>query len=460
MKPVLQRIWAVSWLTVQAAVRFRVVLFLTLALLVAVGVLPALIRHNGTAQMFAQVLVTYSLYLITGLLSLSSLWLACGLHATDVDTGPLQLLAVKPAARWQIWVGRWIGIVAVQSGVLLVAGAFACVMLFWQARRLDPDQQQILAQEVLVSRGSLREAPPNLDADVERMMAQRQQDGTLEGLDPSMVRRELRDQMKARHEVIGPNFRRLWDVDFGGRRAKLVGKVLHVRVFFHASQATRDALINTVWLIGDPTTGRFSKETRQLGPGVAHEFRVSADLIDGKGRLHIECENRDTQTMLFPLETGMEVLYQDGSFVVNYIRAILVIGCWLALLTAIGLFAATFLSFTVAALLAMTLLGIAASGDTFAEVVRNGTVLGRDHETGMPVTTPVNALAMPIYRVLDLVLSPLETASPVAALSEGRSISWREVLKSIGGMVVLLGGGVAGFGILIFQRRELAKASS
>ena len=97
MNPHLQRLFAVAWLTVKAALRLRVVIALAVLLLLCVGLLPSFIKHNGTARMFTQVLLTYSLYLCTGLLGIATLWIACGTHATDVDPGQLQLLAVKPA---------------------------------------------------------------------------------------------------------------------------------------------------------------------------------------------------------------------------------------------------------------------------------------------------------------------------------------------------------------------------
>ena len=55
-------------------------LFLVLAslLLASVVALPLLIKDDGTARGFTQILLTYTLSTITGLLGLSTLWLACG----------------------------------------------------------------------------------------------------------------------------------------------------------------------------------------------------------------------------------------------------------------------------------------------------------------------------------------------------------------------------------------------
>ena len=58
---------------------------------------------------------------------------------------------------------------------------------------------------------------------------------------------------------------------------------------------------------------------------------------------------RMTRRCSFPLEDGMEVLYREGGFGLNFVRGMGIIFCWMALLATLGLAAASFLSFPVAA---------------------------------------------------------------------------------------------------------------
>src|SRR3954469_592658 len=106
----MQRLLAISILTVKAAFRFRLVLMLAVILICGVVVLPLIIKDDGTARGFTQILLTYTLSLITGLLGFATLWLACGTLARDVEECQIQMVVVKPVARWQIWVGKWLGI--------------------------------------------------------------------------------------------------------------------------------------------------------------------------------------------------------------------------------------------------------------------------------------------------------------------------------------------------------------
>src|SRR6266478_3853402 len=73
-----QRIAAVMALTWKAAFRFRLFIVVAVLLLGAVVALPIMIKDDGTAQGFTQILITYTLTAIASLLGLSTLWLACG----------------------------------------------------------------------------------------------------------------------------------------------------------------------------------------------------------------------------------------------------------------------------------------------------------------------------------------------------------------------------------------------
>src|ERR1051325_12166156 len=106
----MQRLLAIAKLTLKAAFRYRLVQILMALLLGAVIGFPLVIKHDGTARGFTQILLTYTLGTIVTLLAFATLWLACGTLARDVEECQIQMVAVKPVARWEIWVGKWTGI--------------------------------------------------------------------------------------------------------------------------------------------------------------------------------------------------------------------------------------------------------------------------------------------------------------------------------------------------------------
>src|SRR5208337_1447023 len=101
-----------------------------------------------------------------------------------------------------------------------------------------------------------------------------------------------------------------------------------------------------------------------LAPDTFHEFQIPPDLFDGNGVLTIYFVNVNTTALIFPLEDGMEVLYPEGGFALNFARGLGVIFCWMAFLAALGLTAASFLTFPVAAFFSMAVLVVGLSGRT------------------------------------------------------------------------------------------------
>src|ERR1035441_9788711 len=145
----MQRIFAIAWLTWKAALRFRLFLVIAVLLLAAVVGLPILIKDDGTARGFTQILLTYTLSTITGLLGLSTLWLSCGTLARDIEECQIQVVATKPIARWQIWLGKWLGIVTLNAVLLGISGGCVFGLLQWRAGKLPAAEQKILREQVL-----------------------------------------------------------------------------------------------------------------------------------------------------------------------------------------------------------------------------------------------------------------------------------------------------------------------
>src|ERR1035438_1506218 len=167
----MQPLLAITWLTWKAAFRFRLFLVVAVLLLGAVVGLPLLIKDDGTARGFTQILLTYTLGAITALLGLSTLWLACGTLARDIEECQMQMVAVKPIARWQIWVGKWLGIMTLNAALLAISGGSVYALLQWRAGRLPASEQTILRSEVLVARGSAK--PESYDKAIDAETDQR-----------------------------------------------------------------------------------------------------------------------------------------------------------------------------------------------------------------------------------------------------------------------------------------------
>ena len=458
----MQPLLAIAGLTWKAAFRFRLFLVVAILLLGSVVGLPLLIKDDGTARGFTQILLTYTLGTISALLGLSTLWLACGTLARDIEECTVQVVAIKPIARWQIWLGKWLGIMSLNAALLALSGASVYGLLQWRATRLPADQQKILRDEVLVARGSVK--PENLDKEIQeetdRLLRERLQKNPDSRADIAEARKQILEQIKAEYQVVPPGYMHIWQVELGTAKQIARGQPLHLRLKFNAADKSTSGTFDGRLQVGVPReTPLWRSEVMSLAPDTFHELEVPAN-YDEKGVLTVAFLNANNTALLFPMEDGLEMLYRQGGFGLNFVRGLGIIFCWMALLATLGLAAASFLSFPVAAFLSLGVLTLALSSGTISNAVSEGTLMGFNSETGRSGHSVVDVVAIPVFRAVLEVINLAKDFSPIDALSTGRSVTWGELGRAFGQIVLLLGGGIGLIGIIIFSRRELATAQT
>jgi len=457
----MQPLFAIAGLTWKAAFRFRLFLVLAVLLLASVIGLPLLIQDDGTARGFTQILLTYTLSAITGLLGLSTLWLSCGTLARDIEECQMQVLCTKPVARWQIWLGKWLGIMSLNVVLIALAGGSVYALLEFRAARLPVAEQQVLRSEVLVARGSAVEASHDADIDeaTEKALQERLKSNPVEKADLVEVRKNIREQVKAAYQIVPPGYTRQWQIDLGHPKSYFQDQPLQLRVKFNTANQSASGTYMGAWQVGDPNTTNFWRsEPMSLAPDTFHEFAIPPNLCDAQGRLSIVFLNPNEVSLLFPLDDGMAVLFPEGSFALNFARGLGIILVWMALLAALGLTAASFLSFPVAAFFSLAMLLVGLSSGTLAEAVDSGSVAAGNEETGAVGHSGMDVVLIPAFKAMLTVIGLAENYSPIDALSTGRSIPWSELGEALLQVDLLLGGAIALTGIFLFGRRELATA--
>jgi hypothetical protein len=458
----MQRILAIAGLTWKAAFRFRLFLVIAVLLLVAVVGLPLLIQDDGTARGFTQILLTYTLSAITALLGLSTLWLACGTLARDIEECQMQVVATKPIARWQIWLGKWLGLVTLNAVLLAISGGCVYGLLQWRANKLPAEEQKILREQILVARGSAKEKDfsADIDAAAAQELQERLKNNPVTTADLPEVQKQIREQVKAGLQVVPPGGYRQWQIDLGFAKNFLQDKPLQLRVKFNSANKSSSGTFSALWQVGVPGTAKLwrTEVPMSLAPDTFHEFQIPPNLFDDKGVITIVFLNPNDTALLFPLDDGMEVLYPAGGFALNFARGLGIIFCWMALLAALGLMAASFLSFPVATFFSLAMLVVALSSGTLADAIDSGTVAAGNEETGAVGHSVADAVLIPAFKGMLAVINLVENFSPIDALSSGRAITWGELGLAFAQIVLLLGGIMALIGIVLFWRRELATA--
>lgn len=459
-----QRIAAVMALTWKAAFRFRLFIVIVVLLLAAVVGLPLLIKDDGTARGFTQILLTYTLSTITALLGLSTLWLACGTLARDIEECQMQMVVVKPIARWQIWLGKWLGLMSLNAALLLISGLSVYLLLQWRATQLPEAEQKILHNEVLVARASAK--PPTYEKELEketeaRLKVALERTPVSPGEVP-ILRHQIRETLKSDAQNVPPGWQQSWEIDLGLAKNFIRDRPLYLRVKFNTAEKSPSGTWGVLWQVGVPKETKFwqTPEPMSLAPDTFHEFEIPPDLFDASGKLTVTVANPNRVSLLFTMEEGIEVLYREGGFGLNFARGLGIIFCWMALLATLGLAAASFLSFPVAAFVSLAALLVVFSAGTLASAVTDGTVMGVDSESGVRGYSIIDSVAIPVFKGILVVINMAKDYSPVEALSAGRSITWLELGRAFVQIVLVLGGIMAVFGIWAFTRRELATAQN
>ena len=344
-------------------------------------------ESGGTAEGLAQILLTYTLSAITVLLGIATLWLSCGTLARDVEDCQMQVVCTKPIARWQVWLGKWLGILALNALLLALSGAAVYMLLQWRAQRLPAGEQAKLRSEIFVARAAAKERPADLTAKAKELAAvwrTNHPDAQLSLEDSQQLSNLLLAAARSEVEEVPSLFSRMWRINLSSLSARERSQPMQLRVKFNTGDP--NAILpdvaptyHVVWRIGPPDSPSPQFLEEMLPPNSFQEIDVSP-LLDANGLLTVQCLNDNKTSLFFPMEDGFEVLYRENTFGVNLARGLAVILCWLALLSAVGLASASFLSFPVAAFCSLAVLVVGLSAGILSTVQEQKSIFGYTQE--------------------------------------------------------------------------------
>lgn len=463
----MQKLRSIAGLTIKGAIKQKLILFLSVSLLAGVLLLPALIRHDETAIGFTQIILSYTLTLATIILGTVTIWLGCSSISREMEECQMQVLATKPVARWQIWMGKLLGIASINLCLMLFSGMIVYGVLLMKSGELSEEQRSYLKEKILVARAAIREAPPNLAPIIEETFQAKVAEENIPPTEWDAVRQHLKSAIENEFTLVRPGMARLWELDLSRQRKSLQGRPLFVRLKIQTPDFIKNEedsnLYPSVWQVGKPDSPNYGVRPIDLPVGVWHEFPIPENSIDTDGVLTIAMQNMSNTSIFFPMQDSLEVLYREGGFLLNYLRGLGILFFWLVLVAIISMTASSFLSFSVAAFFCLTALFIFFSRGSVEGVIENNTILGIDYNdlSGPKRDFPiVDAIGLPFFEAMKLVLDLVADFSPIDSMSNGRSVTWIQFFRAFFQIVCLIGGIIGGIGILIFQRREIATAQA
>ncbi len=454
-------VWAITKNTLAQALRMKVAGAVIVLLAVLLPLMSVVMQGDGTLLGKLQTFVSYGLGLVNLLLCLLTIAVAAFTLSNDLKRRHLYLVVTKPVARYQVIVGKLLGILLLNVVLLGVFGGviYGCTWVVYRyADAADPQRQRV-AVEFFTARSGLK---AQYDQEAVRKSAEQrfkelQQSNQLPR-DMSQVRilSELMGQERMVAKACPPGQAKRWDFD-GIRLAAAndPNALIFIRYKLEATAVLADNRIYGMWRIGD---------LRQLDAGVEqivtpifqserddvtrtyHEFAVPAQALAEDGYLGVAFFNNPSLNPTTVILEDVEVLFQSGTFTGNFLRALAMIYVRLAFLTALGVSLTTWLSFPVAILVCLAVF-FAGLTNTFILESFDGI----ENVTGMIYNFTLRPLLWMIPKFDGLY-------NPSTYVINGRLIEGVFLLTSALITVGIKGLAVALFGMWVFSRREIAKA--
>ena len=465
-------VFAIARTVLAEAVRLKISVILIVLLILGLASLPGWLDPAEFLRYRVQVFLQYGTGGAYWVIAILTLAFSASTVSFDQRDKTIWQTMTKPVAAWQYVLGKWLGVVTLNAVLLSVCGA--AVFQFTEYLRSLPaagereayeiqggqlsEDRRILETQVLTARVSVECDPPDV---------------RMEEFEKN-VQARVEEEMKANQnfrptpDVVNKIRKDLWEAWQQSYRSIAPGAD-ELYVFSHLAEASDKKLPLTFrYRINSGSNApdqiyhvamAFSGDrpvVQQCGLGYFHSLQLFPSAVDANGQITVQIGNGDPytgqvnpNTITFP-PGGLEMSYVASGFRMNFLRVMLVLWVKLAFLSMMAIWAATFLSFPVACLVAFGTFFCAESASFLTEALENyQSVDEHDHVIWYAVV--IRAIAVGVSSIFKVYAD----LRPTARLVEGTLLPW----KSVAGGVGAISGATAVIYLaasLILRRRELA----
>ncbi|NLE67897.1 MAG: hypothetical protein GX608_10785 [Lentisphaerae bacterium] len=447
----MRRILAIAGMTMRAAMRSRLLLLAALGVALAVLGLPAALRGDGTLGGQVQMLLFYPLGLAGVLLSLGSAWAGAAMVAVEVDRGTAALLVTKPVRPVELWMGKWLGLMAWNVTLLAAAALAAGLQALWAVRGPSPAaaaERERVERELLAPHAETHAEPEPLEEMARQEFARLSAERRLPGDVPAdMLLSFFRERAAAAARMVPPGGRKEWTF----RPAPGTDPARPASLRFRFAASSGAASIRGAWEVSAPGA-RPHRSEGVFRTDRPEELAVPGTALQGAGPLTAAFLNTDPEaaTAVFAIDSPVTLRTHGGTFGGNALRCALLLLLRLAVLSAIGLTAGCACSFPVAAFLALSLFAAVA----FSGWARDWNDPGRAWAGGRAMPFSDAEWHEDFAGAASALLFPLRQPGVVESLASGRAIPARTVagMSALAALYVAL---LAASGAAILRRRQL-----
>ncbi|MCG3150626.1 MAG: hypothetical protein PCFJNLEI_04114 [Verrucomicrobiae bacterium] len=435
----MNKVFAIAGIAIRNAIRSRVVVVLLALLLIAIVALPLTIKGDGTLTGAVQVLLRYTLGAVTMILSIATLWAGCAAISLEVQERQVHLLVTKPVFRMQLWLGKWLGLLILNTVLLGLAGVASYTLLRWNLRQDD-------VADILVARRVVNPMPLDIAADARQIFEEQKRRGELPPGPPDQVLEAIQQSLRQQAYSVPSGLARRYVFP-----VKPTGVPLVIRYKF-ASSSTGKEQLACLWIAGSPDRADRFEKPEYAAPGGVHTVRIPPAMVDTNETLTVDVANVHPMplTMVFAPDDGVQLLVQETSFEMNLVRCLLLELVKLAFLGALAVTIGSVFSLPVAAVTAGYALLLMNIGGYLQTLIGQKMIFSAGAQPGI-----LDLLVHWIYVILYWLTKPFQQPSALEPLAAGELVSWTWLGTIFLWQVVVAGGAVAAIGVWAFNRREL-----
>ncbi len=270
----------------------------------------------------------------------------------------------------------------------------------------------------------------------------------------SLVENARRDVIRSENTVQpGASQRWVFPYKHGGGR----GGQMSIRYMFSSPRQLDLQPLAVRWIVRDSTGATAGSHDAQVFAGQPHSFEVSpggeTDVLTAE---FFNAQTNPPSTVVFARDMGVTLLLPGGSFEGNLARALIMIFCKLAVLTALGLTIGSCFSMPVAVfaafaiIAAFNLTALIASTDIGEEVSRRSLA---------PTHGFIDRVVALKFKAADALFAPIRRYDPVPRLQRSELVPWPLVAQAFL-LEVLLYPSILGLcGVLILKHRQFGLPS-
>ncbi len=496
-------LWAVARHTIQMSIR-RFVGFAIAVVLVAVGALTAwFLEGDQTLVGDLRVVLAWGFRAMSAFSMLLIVFLASTVLDREIVGRQITLLDVKPISRWQVLLGKWIGLAILSLVLTLLFGGVSYASLRWVEYRWAEsagDETERSAGAAIAEReffSSRRSYVPEVvvtESDIDGWIDRMRAEPELRALSTDPAARAAIATWLRSHPLPIPYAAA---TRFVARGLPALGSLAPRAVVRHRLYARSEheslARVAHRWSFGPQSNARPTTTIdAETNAGSEAELEFPTDSVGASGTLSFALENRtgedgdEIPSRLFVSSTAeLEVLVPTGEFEGNFGRGLALFWIRLCMLAGIGVAASTFLRGSVTAFL-LTGLVVAGSLNNFVSdlVVQpeaenpveewlaardqgqdehthddghghdhaHGHAHDHGHDHGSAADGGILDSLAPLFF---LALPDFVDTDPVPDLLVAREIEWRRILRQMCVDIGLRTGGVWILGLFFFYRREV-----